>query len=85
MHVLAALGDAPTAAIAVMAILVGVFVVARGQRGDRGERGDEEAAPPEGRVASPGAPQDAAPPDREPPEAALPLRGKIRLRRPRGR
>jgi hypothetical protein len=40
MHVLAALADAPTAALAVAAILLGLFVLARGQRG---EDGDEEA------------------------------------------
>lgn len=42
MHVLAALGDAPTAVIAVVAILLGIVVVARGQRGGRA---DEEAGP----------------------------------------
>lgn len=42
MNVLAALGDAPTAAIAVVAILLGIVVVARGQRG---RPADEEAGP----------------------------------------
>ncbi len=46
MHLLAALGDAPTAAIAVVAILLGVFVVARGRRG-------EKAAGPGGAEAGP--------------------------------
>src|ERR671916_544883 len=41
MHVLAALADAPTAVLAIAAILLGLFVLARGQRG---EDGDEEAA-----------------------------------------
>jgi outer membrane biosynthesis protein TonB len=40
MHVLAALADAPTAVLAVAAILLGLFVVARGRRG---EGADDEA------------------------------------------
>jgi hypothetical protein len=43
MNVLAALGDAPTAAIAVVAIVLGIFVVVRGRRGERA--GDEKPAP----------------------------------------
>jgi hypothetical protein len=35
MHVLAALGDAPTATHAVLAILLGVFLLSRGHRGER--------------------------------------------------
>lgn len=42
MSVLAALGDAPTAAIAIVAILLGIVVAARGQRG---QRADEKAGP----------------------------------------
>ncbi|HVF77229.1 MAG TPA: hypothetical protein VNA28_02940 [Solirubrobacteraceae bacterium] len=43
MDVLAALGDAPTAAIAVAAILLCIFVVVRGTRGERAE--GEKPAP----------------------------------------
>jgi hypothetical protein len=43
MQVLAALGDAPTATIAVVAILIGVFLAARGPREKRGAGADEHA------------------------------------------
>jgi len=36
MDVLAALGDAPTAVIAIVAIMLGIFFAVRGQRGERG-------------------------------------------------
>lgn len=60
MDVLAALGEAPTAAIAVIAILLGLFVVARGRRG---ERGDEKPAP--SLLAVPAAAPASADPPRE--------------------
>jgi hypothetical protein len=41
MHVLAAVADGPTAALAVVALVFGLFVVARGRRGERVE---EEAS-----------------------------------------
>src|ERR671916_1421261 len=39
MNVLAAVADGPTAAIAVVALVFGLFVVARGRRGERVEDG----------------------------------------------
>ncbi len=63
MDVLAALGDAPTAAIAIVAILLAVFFAVRGQRGERGAvaaaGAADEAAPTLLKV--PVAPADPAP------------------------
>ncbi|HWI09214.1 MAG TPA: hypothetical protein VNT54_17065 [Solirubrobacteraceae bacterium] len=67
MNVLAALGDAPTAAIAVAALLLGLFFVARGQRGRDGAAaasGRSVLATPA--ASPPPAPAPAPPPDPEP-------------------
>lgn len=60
MQALAALGDAPIAAIAVVAILLGVLLLARGpreKRAARGESGADESGP---------APQPGPAPEPEP-------------------
>lgn len=46
MHVLAASGDVLTTVIALLAILVGVFVTARGRRGPGAEHGDAKGGSP---------------------------------------
>jgi hypothetical protein len=63
MHVLAALGDAPTATIAVLAILLGLFVVARGRRGEPAESQPATSSLLAGAAAGPGPvqAQEAAP------------------------
>ena len=79
MHVLAALGDAPTAAIAVVAIVLGVLLAARGPREKRpaGAAEETEAAPTLLKVPI------APPPDVEPgfvgPQGEVVGHGPIRL------
>jgi hypothetical protein len=82
MQVLAALGDAPTAAIAVVAILVGVLLAARGPREKRaaGDAGDEAQTGPtllKLPAASPAAPE--AEPGFVGPQGEIVGHGPIRL------
>jgi len=83
MQVLAALGDAPTAAIAVVAIVLGVLLAARGPREKRaagGTGGQEETGPTLLKVPV------AAAPEAEPgfvgPEGEVVGHGPIRLGAP---
>ena len=80
MQVLAALGDAPTAAIAVLAILVGVLLAARGPREKRaaGDAGAEEQPGPT-LLKLPVADTPAAEPGFVGPEGEVVGHGPIRL------
>ena len=85
MLVLAALGDAPTAAIAILAIVLGVFLAARGPREKRAAGADAGRAETSGptliRVPVAAAPEAA--PDVEPgfvgPQGEVVGHGRIRL------
>jgi hypothetical protein len=79
MQVMAALGDAPTAAIAVVAILLGVLLVARGPREKRAAGAVDEAEPTPTLLNVPISPAPDVEPGFVGPEGEVVGHGPIRL------